>query len=720
MDTKHPDYVQPVRELLDKVHAYNPNANLALIEKAYEFGKAAHAEQRRKSGELYFNHPIEVAKLLTEIRIDDTAIITALLHDTIEDTPVTFDDVAREFSPEIALLVNGVTKLTKLQLEGVRSEEAENLRKLLLAMSKDVRVILVKLADRLHNMLTIKSMSPEKQLKKATETMDIYAPLAGRMGMQYLRDELEDSAFKVINPSARDSIMRKFITMRKEKGNLLPEIIEVIEKLMDDKQISCTVTGREKRPYSIWRKIEGKGEGFEKLSDIYGFRIITNEVEDCYRALGAIHQKMPAVPGRFKDYISQPKSNGYRSIHTTVLGTKGQRIEIQIRTQKMHVVAESGIAAHWAYKDGKLVDNPYKVDPTGWLTQLKEGLLAHDDDEEFMENFRLEMYADKCFVFSPKGLVVKLPRGATPIDFAYAIHTDLGNHAVGAIVDGNRVPLHTQLRNGQTVKIIRGEASEPNEQWADFVKTGRARIAIKRSFSLRKKAHDISLGRSIAEVSLTLINKSINQKTLDSAAKELEYANADELLAALGRAEISGKQMVAAVYPELSNLSHEELNPIALPPLIKGNPAFSARPCPICNPVPGDRIIGLAKRGEGIRYHIVDCDELAKFESNDDYSWIDLKWPKDLSGAIYTAQILVTMVNDAGILGRICTIIGENHSNIERLNFVDRRPDFYKVHFEITVRDQAHLQNILKAVKLDSAISEAVRFRPKSEPKHDT
>ncbi len=703
-----PTTVQPVTELLEKVRAYNPKLNEQLVIRAYEYGKQAHVGQFRRSGEPYFNHPVEVAKLLTEIHIDETSIVTALLHDTIEDTRVSFEDVAKEFGLEIAELVEGVTKLTNIQIGDSQSKEAENLRKLLLAMSKDVRVLLVKLADRLHNMRTIKSMPIEKQQKKAQETMDIFAPLAGRLGMQYLRDELEEAAFKVLNPKARASVLRKFVTLRGEETNLLKDIQDRIQSILDQAGISSKTMGREKSPYSVWRKLESKNIEFEHLTDIYGFRILTNEVEDCYRALGVVHTHFKVVPGRFKDYISQPKSNGYRSIHTSVSGFGGKRIEIQIRTRKMHIVAESGVAAHWSYKDGERVDNPYVVDPSGWLKQLNDGILSHDDDE-FLENFRLEMYSDQVFVFSPKGAVVKLPKGATVLDFAYTIHTDLGNHAIGAIVNGRKRSLTSVLRNGQTVQIIRANESKPNPQWIDYVKTGRARSSIKRAFRTEKRKHDISLGRSIVDVALSLINKKITDKAVELAAKELNFASVDALLEAVGKAEISGKHVVAAIYPELANFSESDLDPVAIPPMIGQNPAFASRPCPSCIPIPGDRIVGLAKKGEGIEYHVIDCSELAN--AANDLTWVDLKWPTEREGAVYPSKIQVTMANDSGVLGRVCTIIGENHANIEQVEFAEKRPDVFNVIFELSVRDAEHVYHILKALSVDIAVTSAVRFR---------
>ncbi len=409
------------------MRSYNPRSEAGVIEAAYDYGRRMHEGQFRTSGEPYFSHPVAVAMLLAEQRLDDDTIITALLHDTIEDTGSTYSEIALRFGDEVAQLVDGVTKLTNLELSQVGNAQAENFRKLLMAMSKDLRVLLVKLADRLHNMRTIRHLPPEKQQRKARETMDIFAPLAGRMGMQWMRDELEDIAFRILNPEARNSIIRRFLTLRNESGDVIPKITEDIRTVLANAGVTAEVLGREKKPYSIWRKMEEKKEGFSRLSDIYGFRIVTRSVEECYIALGAVHQRWRAVPGRFKDYISQPKSNGYRSIHTTVSGRDGKRVEVQIRTLEMHAVAESGVAAHWSYRDGERFENPFAVDPFQWLRSLTERFEGAEDSDDFLEHVKLEMFQDQVFCFTPKGEVVKLPRGATPIDFAYAIHTRIGD-----------------------------------------------------------------------------------------------------------------------------------------------------------------------------------------------------------------------------------------------------------------------------------------------------
>mgnify|MGYP001262696770 FL=1 len=464
-----------VTELIEIVRGYNSKVDIDRVRRAYDYGKKAHKGQLRKSGESYFNHPIAVAQILTELRLDDATIITALLHDTIEDTNSSFKEIKLQFGSQIAKLVDGVTKLTNLELSSVETKQAENFRKLLIAMSKDLRVLLVKLADRLHNMRTIKALTSSKQITKAKETMDIYAPLAGRMGIQSIREELEDLSFSVLNPDARNSIIRRFVILKNETGDLIPKIKQDILKELQNVGVNAQIDGREKRPYSIWKKMKEKREGFHRLSDIYGFRIITENELDCYRALGAVHQRWRAVPGRFKDYISQPKSNGYRSIHTTVSGRNSKRVEVQIRTQEMHEVAESGVAAHWSYTDGEIFENPFAVDPFKWIRGLARDFEQSATPDDFLENVKLEMFQDKVFCFTPKGEVIKLPRGATPIDFAYAIHTRIGDSCVGVKIDGQRKPLWTKLRNGQSIAIIRADGQLPQASWEGLVITGRAK-----------------------------------------------------------------------------------------------------------------------------------------------------------------------------------------------------------------------------------------------------
>ena len=696
-----------VEDLIILVRNYNPRSNADLIRRAYGYGLAMHDGQFRKSGEPYFTHPVAVAAILTEQRLDDASIITALLHDTIEDTRSTYSDIVDKFGEEIAELVDGVTKLTNLQLSSTESQQAENFRKLFMAMSKDLRVILVKLADRLHNMRTIKSMRAEKQAQKARETMEIYAPLAGRMGMQWMREELEDLAFKVLNPDARNSIIRRFLTLQRESGDVVHKITADIRAELDKVDIDATVYGRAKKPYSIWRKMQEKDLAFSRLSDIYGFRVICGSVADCYRILGVIHQRWRAVPGRFKDYISQPKSNGYRSIHTTVSGRDGKRVEVQIRTREMHEVAEAGVAAHWSYREGVRAQNPFAVDPARWIAGLTERFDEGDHDE-FLEHVKLEMYSDQVFCFTPKGDVIQLPRGATPLDFAYAIHTRIGNSTVSAKVDGIRVPLWTRLKNGQSIEIITAEGQLPQASWIDIVTTGRAKAAIRKSLREEDRTRFIKLGRELARAAFDHVGKKSSDKALRTAAKMLGLNDDQDLLARLGSAELAARRVVETLYPELARADLPEVDGARPVVGLSDDQAFRRAPC--CQPLPGERIVGITYRGKGIVAHAIDCPALAEFEEQTE-RWVDLSWHTGRHAAVHTVTVELTIANDAGVLGRICTLIGEQKANISDLTFIDRKPDFYRLYIDIDLRDVEHLHMVMTALEAETDVAQVSRHR---------
>jgi len=696
-----------VEDLIALVRNYNPRTNADLIRRAYDYGRRMHQGQIRKSGEEYFTHPVAVAAILTEQRLDDATIITALLHDTIEDTKSTYDDIEREFGSEVAELVDGVTKLTNLQLSSTEAKQSENFRKLFMAMSRDLRVILVKLADRLHNMRTIKWQRPDKQAQKARETMDIYAPLAGRMGMQWMREELEDLAFKVLNPEARASIIRRFITLQKETGEVIPKITTDIRAELDKAQIEADVYGRAKKPYSIWRKMQEKQLAFSRLSDIYGFRIICRSEADCYRILGVIHTRWRAVPGRFKDYISQPKSNGYRSIHTTVSGRDGKRVEVQIRTRQMHEVAEAGVAAHWSYREGVRVQNPFAVDPKQWITRLTERFDEADQDD-FLENMKLEMYNDQVFCFTPKGDVVQLPKGATPIDFAYAIHTRIGHSCVGAKVDGIRVPLWTRLKNGQSVEVITAAGQRPQATWIDIVVTGRAKAAIRRSLREEDRERFVKLGQELARVAFEHVGRRATEKALRTAARTLGLPDENEVLARLGSAELTAREVIEAIYPELALKQTEEIDANRSVAGLSADQSYRRAMC--CQPVPGERIVGITYRGQGVVVHAIDCPALTEFEEQPE-RWVDLHWHSGRHAPVYPVSLMMTIANGAGVLGRICTLIGEQKANISDLNFIDRKPDFYRLMVEVDLRDVEHLHMILTALEAETDVAQVERSR---------
>ena len=697
-------------ELINLIKEYNPNCDEDLIARAYDYGKNYHEGQFRASGEKYFNHPIEVAKILIGQRLDDETIATAILHDTVEDTKLSIKEVKSNFGDSIAILVDGVTKLTNLQISSGETKQAENFRKFIVSMSKDLRILLVKLADRLHNMRTIKALPMSKQLRKANETMEIFAPLAGRMGMQSIREEFEDICFRVLNPEARNSIMRRFLKLKNVNVDLVPKIIKDIQKELLLVSVDAIVSGREKRPYSIWRKLEEKKESFTRLSDIFAFRIITNSEGDAYTALGAVHQRWRAVPGRFKDYISQPKSNGYRSLHTTVLGRDGKRVEVQIRTKEMNEVAEGGVAAHWSFRDGELFEHPFAVDPLSWARSLTDGFEAAENPNDFLEHVKLEMYNDKVFCFTPTGEVIKLPRGATPLDFAYSIHTRIGDHCVGTEVDGKRVPLYTRLRNGQSVKIITARGQRPQINWENMVLTGRAKSAIRRSLRNERRVENIRLGNAIARNAFKKVNKKPTERALVTAAKKIGSKTADDILAALGAAELTGVELIKLIYPEmfkgenLPEYSSDVISFVGLPAGAKGKTAKC------CKPLPGERIVGISRKGKGVLIHAIDCQQLIDFEEKNE-NWLDLRWPEKFGTEGYSSSVIVTLLNKAGVLGKICSLIGEQKANITDIKFFEERADYYIIYIELDVRNIEHLMNILSAITADEDVAEASRHR---------
>ena len=739
------------------VRSYNPKTDTALLRDAYAYGMAMHEGQTRRSGEPYFSHPVSVAAIMAELRLDDATLVTALLHDTIEDTKSTHEEIADRFGEEVAQLVEGVTSLSGLQFSSSDARPAENFRKLFMAMTRDLRVAMVKLGDRLHNMRTIRFVPKEKRERKALETMDVFAPLAGRIGMQWMREELEDLAFQVLNPDARISIMRRFVSLRRESGDVILKITSDIENELDKAGIRADVIGRAKRPYSIWRKMQEKDQGFSRLSDIYGFRIITHSNADCYGVLGAIHQRWRAVPGRFKDYISQPKSNGYCSIHTTVSGRDGKRVEVQIRSSEMNEVAEKGVAAHWSYRDGVRSENPFAVNPAAWFTDMRNWFETEESHQAFLEYVKLEMYSDQVFCFTPKGDVIKLPRGATPLDFAYAVHTRIGNSCVGAKIDHVRAPLWTRLKNGQSVEIMKAEGQRPHATWLDIVVTGKAKAAVRKSLREKDRERFVRLGRELVRVSFEHVGKKATDKALITAARQLglissneevEYVGRkvndrdltaaahklgltsadelvarmhhtmrnvrDELLARIGRTEITAGDVVKAVYPDLTPAHGEEIDARRAIAGLSDEQTFERAGC--CQPVPGERIVGITYPGRGIFIHAVDCEILKQFQDDSD-NWMDLRWHSGRHSSAYGVTLNLTISNDAGVLGRICTLIGERKANISDLDFVDRKPDFYRLLIDVELRDAEQLHAILHVLQADSDVAEVERYRtPERQP----
>jgi GTP diphosphokinase / guanosine-3',5'-bis(diphosphate) 3'-diphosphatase len=716
-------------ELIDKVRSYDPTADEALLNRAYVYTMRMHGAQTRASGDPYFAHPIEVAGILTDYRLDTETIVTALLHDVIEDTPVTRAEIERLFGAEIAELVEGVTKLSKLELSSEHLRQAENLRKFILAISKDVRVLMVKLADRLHNMRTLQHIkSPAKRERIARETLEIYAPLANSIGVHRISTELEELAFLHLNPVARDAIHRRLDTLRRDQGGAVSLVSQEISTKLEAAGAPARVYGREKHPYSIWRKLQKKSIGFSQLSDIYAFRVIVDTEEDCYRALGVIHRAWPCVPERFKDFISTPKRNNYRSLHTTVVGPKGMRIEMQIRTEAMDRVAEDGVAAHWRYKDqsyGFDVEHQKAAggrDPLANLRQLVQVLEHGGDAEELVENTKLEMFLDQVFVFTPKGRLVSLPVGAMPLDFAYAVHTDVGDTCIGVKINGELKPLRTVLQNGDVVEVVRGGKPVVPADWQSICITGRARSAVRRHIRQTEKEEFTRLGRATVDQIFEGVDKRRRDVSLRPALDRFAAANEDDLFEAVGRGRVAPSQVLEAVHPGLKVA--ERAAATARRPIEGGKnarlyvrgggltPGVSLRFGDCCSPVPGDRIVGiLGDDGKGLTVHTIDCEHLEKFEDSETL-WRDLQWtPEAERNTVARARLTATIRNAPGVLGQVCTIIGEARGNIVGLRMHRRQSDFFDVDLDIDVNDAKHLTHIAAALRANPSVETVERTK---------
>ena len=717
-------------ELVERVMKYDPDANEDLLNRAYVYAMKAHGNQTRASGEAYFNHPLEVAAILTEMKLDDATIAAALLHDTVEDTETTQAEIEDKFGKEIASLVDGLTKIAKLDLVTTEATQAENLRKLLLAMSKDVRVLLVKLADRLHNMRTLHYVKPEKRIRIAQETMDIYAPLAGRMGIQTVRDELEDIAFKVLNPDANRIITDRLEKLHAESGDILREIEQALVVKLGENGIKAEVYGREKRPFSIWRKMERKLLSLGQLSDIFGFRVIVGTVDQCYRALGIVHRTWRAVPGRFKDYISTPKQNDYRSLHTTVIGPHHMRVEMQIRTRLMHEIAERGVAAHALYKDApdakEALDGfkPLAAESNAyrWLRHLVEMLQEGESPKEFLEHTKLELFHDQVFCFTPKGQLIALPKGATSIDFAYAVHTSVGDSCVGCKINGRHAPLVTELDNGDEVEIIRSEAQVPPAAWEGLAVTGKARAAIRRATRVAVRKQFAGLGREIVEKLLAKHERKFVEKEVAAAMPRLGHKILDDALAAVGRGELSGLDILRAMgltiddavlresRRRVSSRKGEASEELSIP--VRGvNRNAALRIAPETGAVPGERIVGIITAGEGITIYPIFAKALEQFD-NQPERWVDLAWDTTAAEKRFPARVAITIMNEVGSLAQVTQVIGEHGGNIDALQMVAREGarDFFDLNITVEVHDVKHLNDIMMGLRTKSAVSSVQRI----------
>ncbi|CAN7304767.1 bifunctional (p)ppGpp synthetase/guanosine-3',5'-bis(diphosphate) 3'-pyrophosphohydrolase [Phenylobacterium sp. LjRoot219] len=715
--------------MIEKVRSYDPTADEALLNRAYVYAMRMHGAQTRASGDPYFAHPIEVAGILTDYRLDTATIVTALLHDVIEDTPVTRKEIDELFGPEIGELVEGVTKLSKLELSSEHLRQAENLRKFILAISRDVRVLLVKLADRLHNMRTLHYIkSPAKRERIARETLDIYAPLARSIGVHRICTELEELAFAHLNPVARDAIHRRLETLRQEQGGAVSLVSGEIAARLEAAGIPARVFGREKHPYSIWRKLQRKSIGFSQLSDIYAFRVITDTEDDCYRALGVIHRAWPSVPERFKDFISTPKRNNYRSLHTTVVGPKGMRIEMQIRTEAMDLVAEEGVAAHWRYKDqsyGFDVEHQKAAggrDPLVNLRHLVQVLEHGGDAEELVEHAKLEMFLDQVFVFTPKGQLVSLPSGAMPLDFAYAVHTDIGDTTIGVKINGELKPLRTTLQNGDVVEVIRGGKPVVPPDWRSLAVTGRARSAIRRHIRQTEKEEFTRLGRVTVDQAFEAAGKVLKEVSLRPALDRFAAPGEEELYESVGRGRVTPPQVLDAIFPGLKATEREAASARRRIEEGKGarlyvrggglTPGVSIHFGPCCSPVPGDRIVGILEGdGRGLTVHTIDCERLEEYEDREEL-WRDLQWtPEAERNAIARARLTATIRNAPGVLGQACSIIGESGGNIVGLHMHHRQKDFFDVDFDLEVQDARHVTHIAAALRANPSVETVDRTK---------
>ncbi len=718
-------------ELVERVLAYDPSADVNLLNKAYVFAMQAHGAQMRASGDPYFSHPLEVAGILTRMKMDATTIATALLHDTVEDTFVTLKDIEKQFGPTVAHLVDGVTKLSRIAFQDDQTKQAENFRKLILAMSEDIRVLLVKLADRLHNMRTLHYLKkPEKRRRIARETMEIYAPLAERIGIQKMYDELQNLSFAELNPDVYQSIQTRLARLHGEGEKVVEAIKNDLQAVLKSHGIDAEISGREKMPYSIWTKMQRKAISFEQLSDIMAFRVFVDNEADCYKAFGVIHSVYKGVPGRFKDYITMPKPNGYQSLHTTIIGPFQNRIEVQIRTHAMHEVAELGVAAHWAYKEGK----PEGSDPDHqhyrWLRELVDIQEHAQKPEEFLEHTKLELFQDQVFCFSPRGDLIDLPRGATPVDFAYAVHSTLGDTCIGAKVNGRMVPLRTVLNNGDQVDIITQKGGTPSPTWERFVVTGKARSRIRRFIRTQQRAQYIMLGRAMLDKLCRQEGVDFGEKPFEPIYKNFQAASLDDLFANIGASLQSPRDVFFAAFPELKKRDLERvhsaqeaaaqktrarqmqppsLSPLTLKGLIPGMAVHFAR---CCHPLPGDPIVGIVATGRGVTVHTADCETLESFR-NAPERWLDVDWGPGYSNKDvgFVGRLSIVLYNAPNALASLTTIIGKCSGNIINLKITNRTTDFFDFLVDVQVKDTAHLTDIIAALRASTAVSSVERTK---------
>ena len=701
-------------KLVQKVKNYFPKLNVENINKAYNFGKKAHGSQTRASGDPFFSHPFEVANILAQMKLDENSIITALLHDVIEDTLATKEEVKKIFGIEIANLVDGVTKLSKISLQQTnKNKQVENLRKFILAISEDIRVLFVKLADRLHNMRTIKFLKDSNKKKKiSNETLEIFAPLADRIGIRKIKDELEDLAFEELNTSVKSIIIKRINFLKSEGKNNIKLIIHQLMRALKKSNIKAEIIGREKTPYSIWKKMRKKNINFEQLSDVMAFKIIVEDIDECYLCLKAIHTSYPIVPGRFKDYISLPKQNGYKSIHTSIFGPAHQKIEIQIRTKEMEKIAELGVAAHWQYKNNLNLQEGKKYK---WIRQLVEIVETSSEPNDFLENTKMEMFKDQVFCFTPKGDLISLPNKSTPIDFAYAVHTKLGDICSGAKVNGKITPLKNYLKNGDQVEIIKSKFQNPSPNWSDFVKTPKAKSRIKKFIKTKEYKEYSILGLKILKHFFSKNNKNFDESNLKQTLELFNLSTIDDLYFNIGKGNFDPLKVLYAIYPSLKrirkksnikNFKKERKNPIPLKGLL---PGFAINYSKCCCPMPGDNIAGVIIKGKGISVHTTDCNGIGKYLKK---NIISLSWDnKKVSLENYVGRIMIIVLNEPGNLGEIASAIGNNKGNIINLKLTSRKKTFFEMLVDVKVKNLNHFTNIIASIRSLDSVSSVNRIK---------
>ncbi len=705
--------VKEIHKEIELITSYLNAEEKNKVRHALRLSEEAHSNQLRKSGDPFITHPLEVAKILTSIRLDADSIVAGLLHDTLEDTNLNIDEIYNNFGNQIVELVEGLTKINKYSLKVNNQKFGENYKKLILATTKDLRVILVKLADRLHNMRTIQFIKDEnKKTRIALETLEVFAPLAQRLGMKEWQDELEDISFEVINPDAKKTIIGRLEYLKSKDDNIIDEIRYELKNIFFQEDLFCKVEGRIKSPYSIWNKIKNKNISFEQLSDIMAFRVITNSTRECYRCLGIIHRQYPYIQGRFKDFISAPKSNGYRALHTSVMGPLNKKIEIQFRSNIMNQIADFGVASHWKYKDPKKIKEKdakeYK-----WVYDLVDSMNSSVSQDELIQNSKLKVFQNDIYVFTPKGDLIELPKNATPVDFAYAIHSQIGDKCVAAKINDKLQPLKTILKNGDQIEIITSESSQPSPLWQRFAVTTKVKSQLRRFFRFKKKEEHIIFGREILINYFQKENYEFNKNIENKILNDFKYKSIDDIYALIGSGEITALSVIKKIYPEYnfvptSKFNENIQNPIKLKGLTAGM-SYHLAGC--CSPLKGDSIVGIVTAGIGVAVHTLDCDTLSSYQDAPD-RWLNISWDSQNNlDTISNARIVVVLFNKPGSLGKVTTVIAKNNGNISNILFSVRKPDFFEIIIDIEVRDANHLQNIIAALRMEKEVSSLERLK---------